>query len=81
MVQHRRVHRDDRPLKCPWKGCKMTFKWAWTRTEHIRFTQVLVLIFALRQALARRFDSCQISVVTSERVVIQQRRAGDNEGV
>ncbi|GFZ11958.1 relative of early flowering 6 [Actinidia rufa] len=24
------------PLKCPWKGCKMTFKWAWARTEHIR---------------------------------------------
>ncbi|KAE8672301.1 putative Zinc finger C-x8-C-x5-C-x3-H type family protein [Hibiscus syriacus] len=36
LVQHRRVHLDDRPLKCPWKGCKMTFKWAWARTEHIR---------------------------------------------
>ncbi|KAJ4896871.1 Lysine-specific demethylase REF6 [Raphanus sativus] len=36
LVQHRRVHSDDRPLKCPWKGCKMTFKWAWSRTEHIR---------------------------------------------
>ncbi|XXG62399.1 hypothetical protein AAC387_Pa05g0763 [Persea americana] len=36
LVQHRRVHMDDRPLKCPWKGCKMTFKWAWARTEHIR---------------------------------------------
>lgn len=36
LMQHRRVHMDDRPLKCPWKGCKMTFKWAWARTEHIR---------------------------------------------
>ncbi|XP_051115731.1 lysine-specific demethylase REF6 isoform X2 [Andrographis paniculata] len=36
LMQHRRVHMEDRPLKCPWKGCKMTFKWAWARTEHIR---------------------------------------------
>lgn len=36
LVQHKRVHTDDRPLKCPWKGCTMTFKWAWARTEHIR---------------------------------------------
>ncbi|KAL8154199.1 hypothetical protein V2J09_011959 [Rumex salicifolius] len=36
LVQHRRVHEDARPLKCPWKGCKMTFKWAWARTEHLR---------------------------------------------
>lgn len=36
LMQHRRVHMDDRPLKCPWKGCKMAFKWAWARTEHIR---------------------------------------------
>ncbi|GAB4860532.1 hypothetical protein Ancab_035692 [Ancistrocladus abbreviatus] len=36
LVQHRRVHDDDRPLKCPWKGCRMSFKWAWARTEHIR---------------------------------------------
>ncbi|KAF5175158.1 Lysine-specific demethylase, partial [Thalictrum thalictroides] len=36
LEQHERVHMDDRPLKCPWKGCKMSFKWAWARTEHIR---------------------------------------------
>ncbi|KAK9124223.1 hypothetical protein Sjap_013825 [Stephania japonica] len=35
-ILHLRVHADDRPLKCPWKGCKMTFKWAWARTEHLR---------------------------------------------
>ncbi|KAL5998322.1 hypothetical protein ACLOJK_009262 [Asimina triloba] len=36
MAQHQRVHVDFRPLKCPWKGCRMTFKWAWARTEHMR---------------------------------------------
>lgn len=36
LVQHHRVHVDYRPLKCPWKGCKKTFKWAWARTEHTR---------------------------------------------
>lgn len=36
LVQHRKVHMDDRPLECPWKGCKRTFKWPWARTEHIR---------------------------------------------
>ncbi|EFJ35938.1 hypothetical protein SELMODRAFT_404286 [Selaginella moellendorffii] len=36
LMQHYRVHADDRPLKCPWKGCKKTFKWSWARTEHIR---------------------------------------------
>ncbi|PIA30397.1 hypothetical protein AQUCO_05600083v1 [Aquilegia coerulea] len=36
LEQHERVHMDDRPLKCPWKGCRMSFKWAWARTEHIR---------------------------------------------
>ncbi|KAJ6799817.1 lysine-specific demethylase JMJ705 [Iris pallida] len=36
LVQHRKVHMDDRPLECPWKGCDMRFKWAWARTEHIR---------------------------------------------
>ncbi|KAH9302887.1 hypothetical protein KI387_014470, partial [Taxus chinensis] len=36
LVQHRRVHLDERPLSCPWEGCEMTFKWAWARTEHIR---------------------------------------------
>lgn len=35
-VVHQRVHKNDRPLKCPWKGCTMTFKWAWARTEHFR---------------------------------------------
>lgn len=33
---HQRVHENDRPLKCSWKGCTMTFKWAWARTEHLR---------------------------------------------
>jgi len=36
LLQHRRVHLDDRPLKCPVKGCTQAFKWAWARTEHIR---------------------------------------------
>ncbi|PKU67603.1 Lysine-specific demethylase REF6 [Dendrobium catenatum] len=36
LLQHQKVHCDDRPLKCPWKGYKMRFKWAWARTEHIR---------------------------------------------
>ncbi|KAL3683746.1 hypothetical protein R1sor_001768 [Riccia sorocarpa] len=36
LLQHRRVHQPDRPLKCPWAGCTQTFKWAWARTEHIR---------------------------------------------
>ncbi|XXG88980.1 hypothetical protein AAC387_Pa12g1092 [Persea americana] len=36
LVQHHRVHIDDRPLKCTWKGCKKAFKWAWARTEHLR---------------------------------------------
>ncbi|KAE8666364.1 hypothetical protein F3Y22_tig00112501pilonHSYRG00097 [Hibiscus syriacus] len=35
-ILHLRVHDDDRPLECPWKGCSMSFKWAWARTEHIR---------------------------------------------
>lgn len=35
-VLHQRVHDDDRPFKCPWKGCPMSFKWLWARTEHIR---------------------------------------------
>ncbi|XP_042432022.1 lysine-specific demethylase SE14-like [Zingiber officinale] len=37
-AHHQCVHKDDRPLVCPWKGkgCNMTFKWAWARTEHIR---------------------------------------------
>ncbi|KAL4559774.1 hypothetical protein LXL04_031920 [Taraxacum kok-saghyz] len=36
LLQHRRVHKDTRPLKCPWVGCSRTFKWAWARTEHLR---------------------------------------------
>ncbi|KAG6382376.1 hypothetical protein SASPL_157959 [Salvia splendens] len=36
VILHQRVHDDDRPLKCPWEGCTMSFKWAWARTEHIR---------------------------------------------
>ncbi|KAG0478364.1 hypothetical protein HPP92_013083 [Vanilla planifolia] len=36
MLQHRKVHMDDRPLECPWKGCNMRFKWSWARTEHMR---------------------------------------------
>ncbi|GAB4836436.1 hypothetical protein Ancab_001348 [Ancistrocladus abbreviatus] len=35
-VLHQRVHDEERPLKCSWKGCTMTFKWAWARTEHMR---------------------------------------------
>lgn len=36
LILHQRVHNDDRPLKCPWDGCTMSFKWAWARTEHLR---------------------------------------------
>jgi hypothetical protein len=36
LLQHRKVHNDDRPLKCSWKGCNMAFKWPWARTEHMR---------------------------------------------
>ncbi|OEL31047.1 Lysine-specific demethylase JMJ705 [Dichanthelium oligosanthes] len=36
LLQHRKVHNDDRPLKCSWKGCDMAFKWPWARTEHMR---------------------------------------------
>ncbi|XP_062207813.1 lysine-specific demethylase JMJ705-like [Phragmites australis] len=36
LLQHRKVHTDDRPLKCSWKGCNMAFKWTWARTEHMR---------------------------------------------
>jgi uncharacterized Zn-finger protein len=35
LIQHQRVHDDDGHLKYPWKGRKMTFKWARARTEHI----------------------------------------------
>ncbi|CAM0950227.1 unnamed protein product [Alopecurus aequalis] len=36
LLQHRKVHMDERPLKCAWKGCNKTFKWPWARTEHMR---------------------------------------------
>lgn len=36
VVLHQRVHDDERPLKCTWAGCTMSFKWAWARTEHLR---------------------------------------------
>uniref|UniRef100_A0A453K663 C2H2-type domain-containing protein n=1 Tax=Aegilops tauschii subsp. strangulata TaxID=200361 RepID=A0A453K663_AEGTS len=36
LLQHRKVHMDERPLNCEWKGCKKTFKWPWARTEHMR---------------------------------------------
>lgn len=36
LLQHRKVHIDERPLKCTWKGCKKAFKWPWARTEHMR---------------------------------------------
>lgn len=36
VLQHQKVHQDERPLKCPWQGCGKTFKWAWARTEHER---------------------------------------------
>ncbi|KAG9138891.1 hypothetical protein Leryth_007509 [Lithospermum erythrorhizon] len=36
LIGHQRVHDDNRPLKCPWEGCTMSFKWAWARTEHLR---------------------------------------------
>uniref|UniRef100_A0ACD5XP48 Uncharacterized protein n=1 Tax=Avena sativa TaxID=4498 RepID=A0ACD5XP48_AVESA len=36
LLQHRKVHLDERPLQCAWKGCNKTFKWPWARTEHMR---------------------------------------------
>ncbi|TVU51698.1 hypothetical protein EJB05_03139, partial [Eragrostis curvula] len=36
LLQHRKVHLDDRPLMCTFKGCDKTFKWPWARTEHMR---------------------------------------------
>ncbi|CAH9073394.1 unnamed protein product, partial [Cuscuta europaea] len=30
-VRHQRVHEEDRPLKCSWEGCSMSFKWSWAR--------------------------------------------------
>ncbi|CAN6347452.1 unnamed protein product [Urochloa humidicola] len=36
LLQHRKVHLDERPLMCSFKGCKKTFKWPWARTEHMR---------------------------------------------
>ncbi|KAI4995422.1 hypothetical protein ZWY2020_035325 [Hordeum vulgare] len=36
LKRHQCVHRDERPFKCPWAGCGMTFKWLWAQTEHIR---------------------------------------------
>jgi hypothetical protein len=36
LLQHRKVHMDERPLQCAWKGCNKTFKWPWARTEHMR---------------------------------------------
>ena len=36
LLQHRKVHLDDRPLMCSFTGCKKTFKWPWARTEHMR---------------------------------------------
>ncbi|XP_006651047.3 lysine-specific demethylase SE14 [Oryza brachyantha] len=36
LKRHQCVHRDERPFKCPWDGCPMTFKWLWAQTEHIR---------------------------------------------
>lgn len=34
--RHQCVHSDERPFKCPWDGCGMTFKWLWAQTEHVR---------------------------------------------
>lgn len=36
LLQHRKVHLDERPLTCAHPGCKKTFKWPWARTEHMR---------------------------------------------
>lgn len=36
LLQHRKVHLDERPLVCSFAGCKKTFKWPWARTEHMR---------------------------------------------
>jgi hypothetical protein len=36
LLQHRKVHLDERPLMCSFPGCKKTFKWPWARTEHMR---------------------------------------------
>lgn len=36
LLQHRKVHLDERPLMCSFPGCAKTFKWPWARTEHMR---------------------------------------------
>ncbi|KAG8095780.1 hypothetical protein GUJ93_ZPchr0013g34820 [Zizania palustris] len=36
LKRHQCVHKDERPFKCPWDGCPMTFKWLWAQTEHVR---------------------------------------------
>lgn len=36
LKRHQCVHSEMRPFKCPWEGCKMTFKWLWAQTEHVR---------------------------------------------
>lgn len=36
LLQHRKVHMDERPLKCTFEDCKKTFKWPWAKTEHMR---------------------------------------------
>ncbi|KAF8659639.1 hypothetical protein HU200_058397 [Digitaria exilis] len=36
LLQHRKVHLDERPLMCSFTGCEKTFKWPWARTEHMR---------------------------------------------
>ncbi|CAL4949626.1 unnamed protein product [Urochloa decumbens] len=36
LLQHRKVHQDERSLMCSFKGCKKTFKWPWARMEHMR---------------------------------------------
>ncbi|GJN41372.1 hypothetical protein PR202_gn00739 [Eleusine coracana subsp. coracana] len=36
LLQHRKVHLDERPLTCSHPGCKKTFKWPWAKTEHMR---------------------------------------------
>uniref|UniRef100_A0ACD5WS05 Uncharacterized protein n=1 Tax=Avena sativa TaxID=4498 RepID=A0ACD5WS05_AVESA len=36
LKRHQCVHSDERPFKCPWDGCGVTFKWLWAQTEHVR---------------------------------------------
>ncbi|KAI4351431.1 hypothetical protein L6164_005800 [Bauhinia variegata] len=51
---HQRVHDDERPFKYPWEGCSMSFKGAWTRTEHIR-------VHTREKPYQCKFEGCGLS--------------------